>query len=157
MDRPNSATVRVGRCVIEQHPPLMEDHGSLGVFGDQGHVMGDDQHRVPRPMQLVGDLHDLMAALVILTSGRFVQDNSLGPHGQHRSDYHLGPLPLGQGRWKLAAERFQARGSYRVLHSPPNFLFVQFQVPRPKGDFFLHRLGKELAVRVLEDKADVGC
>jgi hypothetical protein len=61
-------------------------HATIGVLGDQAHVVRDERDRTPLVRQVAHERHDALRLTVVLPEGRLVEDDDLGLGDDHAGD-----------------------------------------------------------------------
>ncbi|MPM56257.1 hypothetical protein SDC9_103059 [bioreactor metagenome] len=132
-------------------------HGDdpVGVFGDDVHVVSDDDDGVALPVELAQELHDLSRLPVVLAGGRLVDDDHLGTQRQDRGDRDPLPDALGLEEGMLTEQFLADAGDAGGLAHPViDLIGRQLEVAWCVGDFVVDVVVEQLMIGVLEDVSD---
>ena len=102
---------------------------------------------------MVDGLHHLLPAPGIKHGGGLVQDQTVGPHGDHARNGNALLLAAGQVVGRTLPVLVDARHLHRFIHAAAHLLRRHAQIFQRKGDIFLHHGGNDLVVRALEHHA----
>ena len=120
--------------------------GLLNIAND----MGGEQHRF-FPGKLLKQLPEPHPLLRVQPGGGLVQHQHPGLHGDHPGDGHPALLPAGQVEGGfLQHPRLQPHKPGGLAHPAVHLVLIQPHVLGAEGDVLVHRLLKELVLRVLE-------
>ena len=81
---------------VHEHVLAGHDDGALRILRNQRHMVGNKDHGMPLGVQPLCDVHNLIAALIVLPAGRFVQDDNAGADDDDRGHDNLGAIALAQ-------------------------------------------------------------
>lgn len=117
------------------------------------HVMGHHHHGLGQTLEVLDE--PLLSAL-IQAVGRFVEQQDLWSHGQHRGERNQSLLPGGQAMGNTICKTFQtqcSKCSFRIRHGIAR---AASQVQRSECNVLQHRGAKQLIIGVLEQQPDTG-
>ena len=137
---------------LEGNFPVVDGHQPVHRPGHLLHGVGhQDDGGVVGLVVLPDVAQDGLHPLRVQPGGGLVQNEHLGLHGDHPGDGHPALLAAGQlegGFFQVVVP--QAHKVGRRPHPAVDLLLVQSHVLGAEGDVFIHRLLKELVLRVLE-------
>ena len=147
----------VRRAVHEQIAGV-HDHDALHIAGDVVHAVGDENDRHPALAVHAGDhAEDLIPSHRIKSRRGFVENHDFRAHGEYTGDGDAAFLAAGQLERRSLVVLLSDFHLPERLHSARGLLLVrETQVLRAEFHIGQNIRLKQLMLRVLEDKADLG-
>src|SRR5579883_1214075 len=143
----------LSRRTGEGQETIPKGDNALAVFGNQGHVVRNDQDGLALTLQVAQQAHDAGDRTIILAGGGLVDNEDIGSHGQNRRHRQALPLPLAQEERIFIGIARQSHGFQRRIYdfTPPRPLNPQ--VLQAILDFVSDFTAEELMIRILKDVA----
>ena len=134
---------------------MAENDDPLRDAGHIVHIVADDDNGGPGLFPVGADVVQYLAASGrVQAGGGLVQNQHPGAHGNDAGDGYAALLPAGQLQGGLFKQFFlHAHKAGCLPHPLVDLLLGELHVLRPEGDVLIHRLLKELILRVLEHQA----
>ena len=142
-----TCTNHLSRC--QQHKMIRHAQYILHTMRNE-----DDGH-APFTMQHSEQGQQRFSAAGIKPRRRLVQDEIPGRERQHTRDGGTPLFPARECKWRTRSVTFvKSHEPHRILNARINLFLCESLIFRSKPDVFVHRLFKELMLRILEHHAD---